>query len=664
MASAPPISIPTAPDLLHLFESNMAELVSKIELHISCQNLRDRDILSKSDPMVVLFSEQRVNDDIVWNELDRTEVIKDNLNPSFVKSFIIEYHFERHQKLKFEVYDSDSTSRKLSCHDYLGYVVVTLGSIIGECGGKVTKLLLGKDHKKMTNSSISFVAEELCNNKEMMTMHFKARKLHKKHFLGQPHPFLVFSRQGIENDNFVAVHKTEIIRNNSNPMWKSFNIPVTSLCNGDKHRPVKIECYDYNSDGSHSLIGDLSFTVDELIKETNFSKQLIHPKKRKKKKYINSGWLDLLSIQLKNEASFLEYIFGGIELCVHVAIDFTASNGNPLQPSSLHFINDHSHNKYVQALTAIGQVCEDYDSDKMIPAYGFGAKINGHVYHDFHLNQKDDPHCYGISGVLDAYEKVIPNVELYGPTNFAPVINLVMKMANVQKTKKKYHILLILTDGAITDFDQTVHAIIKASFLPISIIIVGIGEADFTVMDKLDCDKEMLTYEGQTAQRDIVQFVPFHKFSGSFAAEDLAREVLFEVPNQLVEFMTQYNVKPQVSTFLPQRTSLSNTVLRQQNNLPMQRTIQNKRLLYQQNSLPTQISIQNKICSMPRQNSLPIENKRLPENDISNYTSYGETPIIPPYYNNNTVHVSNNNRDSTISAKEYALQTLAQYTNL
>jgi hypothetical protein len=43
-------------------------------------------------------------------------------------------------------------------------------------------------------------------------------------------------------------------------------------------------------------------------------------------------------------------------------------------------------------------------------------------------------------------------------------------------------ILLILTDGIITDLEQTKEAIVAASKLPLSIIIIGVGEADFSAM--------------------------------------------------------------------------------------------------------------------------------------------------------------------------------------
>jgi len=40
-------------------------------------------------------------------------------------------------------------------------------------------------------------------------------------------------------------------------------------------------------------------------------------------------------------------------------------------------------------------------------------------------------------------------------------------------------VLLILTDGEITDMESTVHAIVSASGQPLSIVIVGVGKADF-----------------------------------------------------------------------------------------------------------------------------------------------------------------------------------------
>uniref|UniRef100_A0A914VI84 Copine C-terminal domain-containing protein n=1 Tax=Plectus sambesii TaxID=2011161 RepID=A0A914VI84_9BILA len=113
-----------------------------------------------------------------------------------------------------------------------------------------------------------------------------------------------------------------------------------------------------------------------------------------------------------------------------VAIDFTASNGNPTQPNSLHYIHPHQPNHYARALQAVGEIIQDYDSDKLFPVYGFGARLppDGTVSHDFCVNgDPSNPFCDGVGGVLEAYYRCLQQIQLYGPTNFAPVINRVAR---------------------------------------------------------------------------------------------------------------------------------------------------------------------------------------------------------------------------------------------
>ena len=57
--------------------------------------------------------------------------------------------------------------------------------------------------------------------------------------------------------------------------------------------------------------------------------------------------------------------------------------------------------------------------------------------------------------------------------------------------------------------EETVNLICANCHLPLSIIIVGIGSADFTNMNRLDGDEGLYNSKGQRAPRDIVQFVPF-----------------------------------------------------------------------------------------------------------------------------------------------------------
>lgn len=82
-----------------------------------------------------------------------------------------------------------------------------------------------------------------------------------------------------------------------------------------------------------------------------------------------------------------------------------------------------------------------------------------------------------------------------------------------------------------------------------SIIIVGVGNADFSAMEALDADTVPLQANGVSAARDIVQFVPLNKFlSGradpGVARAHLAREVLAEVPRQFLSYMKTNKIVP------------------------------------------------------------------------------------------------------------------------
>jgi hypothetical protein len=87
--------------------------------------------------------------------------------------------------------------------------------------------------------------------------------------------------------------------------------------------------------------------------------------------------------------------------------------------------------------------------------------------------------------------------------------------AIAKNNQQTYHVLLILTDGEVNDMDKTIGEVVKASELPMSIIIIGVGNESFSKMVVLDGDEADLVYDGKKALRDIVQFVPFKKFKSS-----------------------------------------------------------------------------------------------------------------------------------------------------
>ena len=165
--------------------------------------------------------------------------------------------------------------------------------------------------------------------------------------------------------------------------------------------------------------------------------------------------------------------------------------------------------------------------------------------------------CGRTSGVLEAYKSCISRIQLFGPTNFSPTINHVSNIARNFIDGSHYFILLIITDGIISDMEETKEAIVAAAEYPMSIIIVGVGDANFDAMEELDGDDIRLTTRTrQVASRDIVQFVALRNFynasrnanqnyvSSIMAKSKLAKEVLAEIPDQLVSYMSSKQIIP------------------------------------------------------------------------------------------------------------------------
>merc|ERR1712048_65234 len=152
---------------------------------------------------------------------------------------------------------------------------------------------------------------------------------------------------------------------------------------------------------------------------------------------------------------------GGCEINLCVGIDFTGSNGNPTTPGSLHYQSpDGSKNDYEKVISAVGSILNHYDTDKMYPVWGFGAKYGGVVRHCFQCGPTE---CVsGVKGVLRAYHEVFRSgLVMSGPTVFTEVLYTAASMANAAqeeaklKGKQSYSILLILTDGAVSDIEAT-----------------------------------------------------------------------------------------------------------------------------------------------------------------------------------------------------------------
>lgn len=298
--------------------SGEASSVSRanFQLSVKCTKLVG-NTFSKSNPMCVMF--QALNGK--WYEVGRTEQLKNTFNPMWVQKLQMLCNFETKQVIKFEIYDSYLSQKKLKKRElglkswaeklgrthFLGRVETTMIDVVSApCRQFVSKL---KGVPKNEGSQIFIDVEEVYECNDLVQLQFSAHKLYKKDTFGKSDPFYVISK-GMPSGQFIIVHRSEVIKNKLSPTWKTLHILMKDLCSNDCEKPLKIDVYDEEMDREHNLIG--SFTTDlntlKLSASKNIQYPLLNPKKeaRKKDRYIDSGKMNIMCCKIIQKDSFPE----------------------------------------------------------------------------------------------------------------------------------------------------------------------------------------------------------------------------------------------------------------------------------------------------------------------------------------------------------------------
>lgn len=127
----------------------------------------------------------------------------------------------------------------------------------------------------------------------------------------------------------------------------------------------------YVSNGSHKYKGEALLTVNDFLENGVRQWEMKDTRKGKPQ-----GKLMLSTYKKEINYAFIDYLRGGMDINLITCIDFTASNGLINSPSSLHYMPntvDAPLNQYQQAIQSVGNILLEYDTDKLVPVYGFGG---------------------------------------------------------------------------------------------------------------------------------------------------------------------------------------------------------------------------------------------------------------------------------------------------
>ena len=507
------------------FTLKMTTEKTRVQLFFRAEGLSDRDTTSKSDPYLLLSTQPSVGASAV---LGRTETIANSISPKWNTGVWLDYFFETRQDLSIRIFDDDSKGP--GGDDTLGTATFQLAHAVSlgqNATGFKVKLASGDGHVFVTVQQSSTAGK-----RDTVVFQLSGRGLKKMDTFGQSDAYYTLYRVN-PNGTKTLLHTSEVVSKSLTPTWNPPPVmKVIDLTTADMNqKTLRFEMFDKDLT-SDDTMGWFDFSFNDLL-EAGAGRRTFEACEGREK----FGEIVVSNFRLNRTPSFLDYLRGGMQMNLMVSIDFTGSNGDPHQRTSLHHMDPVHPNQYVRAIMGVGDVLLQYDTDKQVPAFGFGARLpDGNVNMCFHLNFDQNPYVPGVQGVLDCYGRALASVRLSGPTNFAPTIATANRLS--RSSPGVYTVLLILTDGDITDMPETVNELVACDDAPLSIVVVGVGSAcDFAMMDQLDADRNPLrnSSTGKQCRRDLVQFVPFKNFDRRPPAE-LAAEVLREIPDQVVDW--------------------------------------------------------------------------------------------------------------------------------
>jgi hypothetical protein len=345
-------------------------------------------------------------------------------------------------------------------HKVMGTALFEVGQILGSRGNVGSKSL-------QTGGAI-YAQIERCNRDGasglMMNFQLHAKKLMNVQTLGRTScPFFELYRKVDRptGATWISVYRSNVVRNDLSPLWQEVALDMEATCNGDLKRAMKVIVWDHRKTGKHKMIGEFETTMRGFVEaksledlaDEDVAFALIKQEQEVGIVHVAEATLigegvkdakeDHTSACFSNDKlntklpEFVDYLSGGCRISLAIAIDFTASNGDPRQPGTPHYFHppeSKEWNDYEKAIFAVGSILAKYDSDQQFPVWGFGAKYNNVVRHCFQCGS--DVEVEGVQGIMDAYRGVFRTpLTMSYPTRFDEVIQTAAAYARHEQVR-------------------------------------------------------------------------------------------------------------------------------------------------------------------------------------------------------------------------------------
>ena len=338
------------------------------------------------------------------------------------------------------------------------------------------------------------------------------------------------------------IFTTELIKNESEKSLIEFS--KTFLCN---YHFSKIQSFKVNvkrwKNRQHfvslKVLDNINLTLSTLV---SFNRGKFETKVNEK---IPNSEVIIIKVENPNYAeekknnifSFFDYIKAGIKLESYIGIDFT---------QGVEHNQDTDSNQYLQAISGFRETIYDYVRDFQV--YGYGATLKNQILMEnpdyFNLSLSQNPTLTGYANIEKAYKECLDQIKYLNSCSLSPLLNNIKKIIYERYKPDIYSILFLLVNNspANKDLQNTIDSFIENSYLPLSVVIIGIGNRELDDVKKLINHKNKYSSKGMERLRNNIYFISMKECN--FNNEMLKNKCLKELPKQLVEYYSLTKSSP------------------------------------------------------------------------------------------------------------------------
>ncbi|OAF69211.1 hypothetical protein A3Q56_03054 [Intoshia linei] len=479
-----------------------------LEIFVSCSQLINLDYVSKTDAMCVLF----VKNFEKWTFYAKTEIIPDCLNPVFIQSFKILYD-DLDNELLFSIYDIDNEFNDLVHQEYLGSLRIKLSDLIKHknTSFNLTRSLMIEGHSK-SRGNIHLTSEYVNESKADLVLIINAN-IYSSGFFSKKKSYFFQIARSFGSNEYHNIYASEIVNSKKLLKWKFIKLSLQKLNNTDYRRNIKFIISTGSNGGKFDLV--------------RFSKKIQNVKKR--------GQLIIISCNIEQNYSLIDYVNGGLEFDLNVAIDMSLSNGLKNDPTSLHFVQESLDNSYIGAMKLYLPYLFNFISQKKINVTLFGST----------KKMKTTLVEANLDKFLEFYNKSIKNVKMGGPTKITNLLtNFLTKCGQAEN---KCFLLIIFTDGIINDYTDCCNLMntVKDKFVNIIFVTLGLANNHFmtSILNKFNCN------DLNNQKKVFVDIINLNKkMYINERSVSMVIKSLTQLSNNIVSYMKCKNVIPKNHT--------------------------------------------------------------------------------------------------------------------